>query len=150
MSTFVKTANDDYRLSFADQGKQTSPFRFPFAGNTRKFAVSVFCMYECMYVRMYVCMYVYSIYIYMCIDRAAYVLYRHIDIDIYIYLYDYIYIYILISAAVSRGKWKPRQFDLIRVPFAHRANVNVVCPFAFKETNGSYPFANGLNGLSHL
>ncbi len=26
----------------------------------------------------------------------------------------------------------------------------VVCPFVFKETNGSYPFANRLNGLAHL
>jgi hypothetical protein len=26
----------------------------------------------------------------------------------------------------------------------------VVCPFADEETNGDYPFANGLNGLAHL
>jgi hypothetical protein len=26
----------------------------------------------------------------------------------------------------------------------------VVCPFVDEETNGSYPFANGLNALSHL
>jgi hypothetical protein len=25
-----------------------------------------------------------------------------------------------------------------------------VCPFVDEETNGSYPFANGLNGLAHL
>jgi hypothetical protein len=25
-----------------------------------------------------------------------------------------------------------------------------VCPFVYKETNGSYPFANGLNGLKEL
>jgi hypothetical protein len=26
----------------------------------------------------------------------------------------------------------------------------VVCPFVYEETNRSYPFANGLNGLAHL
>jgi hypothetical protein len=26
----------------------------------------------------------------------------------------------------------------------------VVCPFVDEETNGSYPFANGLNGPAHL
>jgi hypothetical protein len=26
----------------------------------------------------------------------------------------------------------------------------VVCPFVYDKTNGSYPFANGLNGLSRL
>ncbi len=56
----------------------------------------------------------------------------------------YIYIYI-----VSNGKQKPRQFPLIRLPFVHRANF-VVSPFVDKETNGSYPFANGLNGLVNL
>ncbi len=25
-----------------------------------------------------------------------------------------------------------------------------VCPSFYEETNGSYPFANGLNGLAHL
>ncbi len=25
-----------------------------------------------------------------------------------------------------------------------------ICPFVYKETNGSYPFANRLNGLAHL
>jgi hypothetical protein len=28
--------------------------------------------------------------------------------------------------------------------------VFVVCPFVDEETNGSYPLANGLNGLVHL
>jgi hypothetical protein len=26
----------------------------------------------------------------------------------------------------------------------------VVCPFVDEETNESYPFANGLNGIAHL
>ncbi len=53
-------------------------------------------------------------------------------------------------------KWKTeaqRQFPLIRLPFAQCEKKNgsfVVCPFADEETNGDYPFANGLNGLAHL
>jgi hypothetical protein len=35
------------------------------------------------------------------------------------------------------GKRKTRRFSLIRLPLTHREN-------------GSYPFANGLNGLAHL
>jgi hypothetical protein len=39
---FADTANIVYHLSFAEQGKQTSVFRLPFAENKRKLAVSVF------------------------------------------------------------------------------------------------------------
>jgi hypothetical protein len=44
-----------------------------------------------------------------------------------------------VYAAVLTGsrEQKPRQFSLIHLPFAHL-------------TNGSYPFAKGLNGLAHL
>jgi hypothetical protein len=42
MGTFAEKANVDYRFSFADQGKRTSVFHFLFAGNKRKFAVSVY------------------------------------------------------------------------------------------------------------
>jgi hypothetical protein len=45
MGTFAETAIVDYRLSFADQGKQTSVFRFA-ASNKRKYAVSVFRLQE--------------------------------------------------------------------------------------------------------
>jgi hypothetical protein len=37
MGMFAEPAIVDYRLSFADQGKQTFDFRFPFAANKRKF-----------------------------------------------------------------------------------------------------------------
>ncbi len=37
-------SNLDYRLLFADQGKQTSVFRFPYAENKWKFAVTVFLL----------------------------------------------------------------------------------------------------------
>ncbi len=54
----------------------------------------------------------------------------------YIHLFIYIPIYIL-PFQTENGKRKPRRFSLILLPFAHRAN-------------GSYPFANGLNGLEGL
>jgi hypothetical protein len=55
----------------------------------------------------------------------------------------------------SHGKLKTgaQPIFFICLPFAHRANGSlsfVVCPFIDEETNGSYPFANGLSGLAHL
>jgi hypothetical protein len=43
MGTFAETAIVDYRLSFADQGKQMSVFIFNWQ-QTNGFAVSVFCL----------------------------------------------------------------------------------------------------------
>jgi hypothetical protein len=42
MGTLAETAIVDYRLSFADHGKQTSVFRFRLQANKRKFAISIF------------------------------------------------------------------------------------------------------------
>jgi hypothetical protein len=43
MGTLAETVIVDYRLWFADQGKQTSVFRsYIFSANKRKFLVSVF------------------------------------------------------------------------------------------------------------
>jgi hypothetical protein len=52
----------------------------------------------------------------------------------------------------SNRKRKPRQFSLTRLPFSFCANGSLlfVCPFVDKETNVSYPSANGLNELAHL
>jgi hypothetical protein len=41
------------------------------------------------------------------------------------------------------AKQKTTSFTVNRLKF-------VVCPFVYKETKRSYPFANGLNGLAHL
>jgi hypothetical protein len=52
-----------------------------------------------------------------------------------------------VYAVVSNGS--PGDFPY----HAHRANRGlslVVCPFVYEETNGRYPFANGLNRLAHL
>jgi hypothetical protein len=46
MGTLVETAIIDYRISFADQEKQTSVFPFPFAANKRKFVISILCLQQ--------------------------------------------------------------------------------------------------------
>jgi hypothetical protein len=61
--------------------------------------------------------------------------------------------YVYIYAAISNGNRNPRRFSVIRLPIARCANcANEVffLSFADEETNGSYPFANGLNRLAHL
>ncbi len=52
----------------------------------------------------------------------------------YFYIYEYIYI---LPFQTKNGKQKPRRFSLIRLTFAYHAN-------------GSYPFANRLNGFNGL
>ncbi len=99
MGTFAETANVDYCLSFADQGKQTSVFylqktnrSLPFAANKWKFPFSLSSVFQ--------------IYIYIYI-------YINIYISIYLYIYMYIAtdIFLYIPAAISNGKWKDRQFS---------------------------------------
>jgi hypothetical protein len=52
--TFDETANVDYLLMFADQGKQTSIFRFAFAEKKRNFAVP-----RCHFLLVLFCIYIY-------------------------------------------------------------------------------------------
>ncbi len=69
-----------------------------------------------------------------------------IDIDIDIYLCIYIY------GAILNGKQeqKPRQFYLpVYCLLIVQTEVSY-CPSIYKETNGSYPFSNGLNRLKRL
>ncbi len=66
--------------------------------------------------------------------------------------YTYIYIYIHISA-VSNAKRKMEDQAIFLDSFTVYSLCKrkfVVCPFVYKETKGSYPFANGLTGLAHL
>ncbi len=74
----------------------------------------------------YMCTYIYKY-------KCGYI-YTFIYMYIYIYLYPHTVLYICYR---SNGKRKPRRFSLICLPFVH-------------NTNGSYPFANGLNGHAHL
>jgi hypothetical protein len=81
MGTLAERANVNNLLSFTDQGRQTAAFRFPFAENKRKFAVSA---------SVYMCVYIY--------------LYTYIYIFIYVYIYNkYIYIYLSVYVSVSSG-----------------------------------------------
>ncbi len=74
-------------------------------------------------------------------------------------MFQYIYIYIYTENGSiyihCRFKWKmesgsPGDFSysiyhllIVKLKF-------IVCPFVAEETNGSYPFANGLNRLNEL
>jgi hypothetical protein len=54
-------------------------------------------------------------------------------------MYKYIYKYIYVCCSFEKENVK--QFFLVRLPFAHRANGDrrfVVCPFAYEVTNGKY------------
>jgi hypothetical protein len=60
------------------------------------------------------------------------------------------YLYLLLFQT-EKGKQKPRQFSLSHLPFFSPCKRKlVVCLFAYEETNGSYPFEKGLNGLNGL
>ncbi len=62
----------------------------------------------------------------------------YISIDIYMY---------------CRFKRNMEAYALFLNPFAVRSSYKrkfVVCPCVYEVTDGSYPFANGLNGLAHL
>ncbi len=47
-------------------------------------------------------------------------------------------------------KRKPRQFSLILLPFAHRANGSLSFFFLSQRRKQKYPFLNGLNGKTNL
>jgi hypothetical protein len=58
-----------------------------------------------------------------------------------------------LDAAVSNGKWKPRRFSLVRLPFAHCANGNLSFVGLLRKKQTKVTFANILNvliGLAHL
>jgi hypothetical protein len=89
-----------------------------------------------------------------------------LPVPVYIYIYIYtkngtiytyykcmycIYLYTYIFNAVSNGKRKAKAkrffLKLFTVCSSYKWKF-VVCPFVNEETNGSYPFANGPNGLA--
>jgi hypothetical protein len=80
MGTFAKTANVDYYLSFAEQGKQTSFFRLQKTNRSLPFPFSIY------------------IYVYIYLLKR-----RHI---IYIYLYLYIYQYVQWWAVLQLLRYK--------------------------------------------
>jgi hypothetical protein len=123
MGTFAETAvvNYRYRLLFADQGKQTS---FPFGANKRKFlpfsVSSVFPSQKWLRPR----------------DFSTEKIFRKPSI----------------FPKIKRETDKETLAIFLK-PFTVCSSCKrkfVVCPFIDEETNGSYPFANKLNGLSGL
>jgi hypothetical protein len=70
---------------------------------------------------------------------------------LHIYIYICISISIYIFAAVSNGKVKAWAIFLNPLTICSLCKRKfVIGPFVYKETSGSYLFANGLNGLAHL
>jgi hypothetical protein len=64
-----------------------------------------------------------------------------------------IHIYIYVYAAISDGKQKTEIQGIFLSLFTVCSSCKrkfVLCPFVDEETNGSYPFANGLNRLNGL
>jgi hypothetical protein len=75
-----------------------------------------------------------------------YYIYRYI----YLYLYISVYMY-FVYAAFSNRKRKTEAQVIVLHPFIVCSSCKrklVVCLFVYEETNGSYPFANGLNVLN--
>ncbi len=80
---------------------------------------------------------------------------------IYIYIYRYVYVniplsismYTLLYIHICRFKRKTEAQAICLNPFTVCSSSErkfVICPYVYKQTNGSYLFANGLNGLAHL
>ncbi len=141
MGTFAETAIVNYCWSFVDQGRQTSIlcFRLRQTNGTLLFLFSV-CSKQtevaiCCYFR-----------IPLAISRNMETWsWRHghwgIGIETWTWRNGNL------KNQMKNGKQKPRQFSLIRLPFDHRANGSlsfVRLSVCWKETNRSYPFANGL------
>jgi hypothetical protein len=61
-----------------------------------------------------------------------------------------LYMYML-PFLTENGKRKPRRFSITCLPIAYRANASLsfVRLLTKKKQNGSFPFANGLNGFAH-
>jgi hypothetical protein len=98
MGTSAETAIVDYHLLIANQGKQTSVFRFHLqqTNGSLPFPFSV-CHFHLV---SFLC---------VCGGVGACV-----SVSIYIYIYLYLY-----------ENWKPKRFSLIRLPFAHQRKLSV-------------------------
>ncbi len=107
MDTFADTASV-YHISFADQGKQISIFFV-----CRK--------------QIEVCRILFS----FAANRQK----LSFSVSAGFHLNIFIDIYVYISTSASNEKWKPRQFSLIHLLFAHRANESslFVCFFTKKQ-----------------
>ncbi len=73
-------------------------------------------------------------------------MYIYIYKYIYIYIYIFIYIYSIYKGCHFKRKEEVQAIFLNPYPFTVCSSCKrkfVVCLFAYEETNGRYPFANG-------
>ncbi len=117
------------------------PLLFPFVAN-RSFSVSVFRLQQT--------------------KKSCRFLLVPFTEYLYIFCRFNIYIYIYLYENRTDGKrqllyvcciWEMEAQVVFLNPFSICSSCKrkfVVCPFVDEETNGSYPVANGLNGLAHL
>jgi hypothetical protein len=129
LGTVAETENVDYCLSFADQGKQTSVFRLQKINGSCRFPLVLFPF---IYISLY--LYFYCIYQYIYIS------------SIYVFIHTSLSIFTVYICC--RFKQKTEAQAIFLNPFSVCSLCKrkfVVCPFVYEETNGNYPFANGLN-----
>jgi hypothetical protein len=134
----IETATVDYHSSLADQGKQTSVFSifpFQFSVCSKQTEVAVFCQFR---FRIYIYIYIYSSgNIYICIYFIVLFQYTR-KTELYIYMMPF---------QTENGKWTPRWFFLIRLPFAHCANRSLSFVRLLTKNKQKLSIANGLIGL---
>ncbi len=61
--------------------------------------------------------------------------------------------YIQVLCCCFKRRQKTEAQAIFRNPFTGCSSYKrkfVVCPFVYEETNGSYPFANGLDGIAYI
>ncbi len=121
MGTFVNTTIVNYCLSFHDQ--QTSVFRF--SANKQQFVISIFRSKQTEVA--------FSLSSVFRLRNSRNMKMKTWRMETW-------------KHQMENRKRKPRWFSLTRLPFAHRANGSL-SKFVDEETNGSYLFANRLNGL---
>jgi hypothetical protein len=137
--TICRLPTKENKLPFSVFSKQmyVCRFRFPFAANKRKLPFSVspfFCVCACVYIYIYIYVYIH-IYIYI------------------IFILILLYLYLNLNGVVWNGKVKMEAqaifLNQLTVCSLCKQKI-VVCLFVVEETSGSYPFANGLNGVNGL
>jgi hypothetical protein len=119
MGTFAETAIVDYRLSFANQGKQNLYFPLLFAANKWKLGVSIVCLRKNGSCHISLVLF--------CLRKQGHMdmetwrwrpgnmeTWRNGDMDMVTYRY-----------IKRKAETKPKRFSLIGLLFAHHANISL-------------------------
>jgi hypothetical protein len=155
---FAETTIIEYRLSFADQGKTNVRLPFPFAASKRKFAVSVFRLQKtngsCRF----------PLVPSSTSRNGILETWRHEQGDLETWTWR---LGDMEIADMEIETWRHGHGNMDIEKWDHHTETSaiflnsftvcspckpksVICLFVDEETNGSYPFAHGLNGLTHL